>query len=227
MTPLLSVIIPVFNGEKYLSEALQSVLDQTRLPCEVWVVDDGSTDRSAELAKSFGNPIQVHRQENHGAAAARNEGVSRSQGEYLAFLDADDRWSPSKLESQISAFQTAPDLDMVFGHAQQFLSPELGDELRKQRSVSTDILPAYLPGSMMVKRESFFKVGGFTKGIELAEVVDWYLRAKEKGLKSRLLPEVVLQRRIHQTNQGIQKKQFQNEYLHVLKASLDRRRIKQ
>lgn len=99
--PTVSVIIPVYNGERFLAEAIRSALDQTLSPAEIIVIDDGSTDASAEVARGFGPPVRVLAQANLGPAAARNLGVAHAAGDLLAFLDADDLWMPEKLAYQV------------------------------------------------------------------------------------------------------------------------------
>jgi glycosyltransferase involved in cell wall biosynthesis len=104
----ISVVIPCFNGERYVREAIRSALEQTLPPVEILVVDDASTDRSVEVASSVGPPVRVLRQRrNQGAAAARNLGIRAARGSWIAFLDADDRWSKDKLERQCSALEHA------------------------------------------------------------------------------------------------------------------------
>lgn len=97
-----SVIIPCYNAAPFLCETLNSVLAQTYQPLEVLVVDDGSTDESAAIADSYGPPVRVIRQENQGESVARNRGIEEAQGEWIAFLDADDVWKPEKLEKQVA-----------------------------------------------------------------------------------------------------------------------------
>src|SRR4051812_26931964 len=113
--PLISVIIGVFNGEPYLREAIESVLAQTYSPVELIVVDDGSEDATGALATGFGRRLHYVRQPNGGMGAARNTGLSLATGDYLAFLDADDRFLPDKLERQMAVFEADPSVDMVFG----------------------------------------------------------------------------------------------------------------
>jgi glycosyltransferase involved in cell wall biosynthesis len=222
--PFISVIIPIYNAEKYLAEAINSVLAQNYHPLEIILVDDGSTDGSAEVARQFGAVAQYHYQPNSGAAAARNWGISVAQGEFLAFLDADDVWLDGKLERQMRAFADDPTLDMVFGYVQQFHSPELPDEVKQRLKIPAEIAPGQLVGAMLIKRESFQKVGFFRTDWEIGEFIDWYARAEELGLKSLMAPEVVMKRRLHKASQGTYKRQHQKEYARVLKAALDRRR---
>lgn len=122
--PKVSVIISVYNGERYLAEAIDSVLAQTYQDFELILIDDGSTDRTKEIIQSYPT-IRYFYQENQGVAAARNLGVAQSRGDYLTFLDADDLWLPEKLALQIEAFAGNPHLDIVTGHIQQFVSPEI------------------------------------------------------------------------------------------------------
>ncbi|MGQ9503351.1 MAG: glycosyltransferase family 2 protein [Thermogutta sp.] len=108
-SPRISVVIPVFNGERFLAEAIRSALAQTLPPYEILVVDDGSTDESAELAESFGPPVRVLREENRGEAAARNCGIEAARGDWIAFLDCDDVWKPEKLALQAAFFANGTD----------------------------------------------------------------------------------------------------------------------
>jgi len=107
--PLVSVVIPCYNAAPFLRETLDSVLNQTRPILEVIVVDDGSTDDSAAIADSYGPPVRVIRQKNQGESVARNRGMDEAQGEWVALLDADDRWLPNKLERQVAALREGPD----------------------------------------------------------------------------------------------------------------------
>jgi len=220
----ITVILPIYNGEKYLSEAIESILMQTHRPQEIIIIDDGSIDNTAAVAESFGDAVQYHYQSNQGAGAARNNGAKLARGEFLAFLDADDLWMKDKLARQMQAFDEDPVLDMVFGHVQQFHSPELSDTVKQQIKIPVEIVPGQHVGAMLIKRESFQKVGLFRTDWEIGEFIDWYARAEELGLKSHMLPEVVMKRRLHKASQGTYKRQHQKEYVRVLKAALDRRR---
>jgi len=218
--PLVSVIIPVWNGERFLAEAIESVLKQTYAPYEVIIVDDGSTDGSAEVAKSFGALVRYHIQGKKGAATARNHGVELSRGNFIAFLDADDIWVKDKLARQMKIFLDHPELDMVLGQVRQFYSSASGVIFNEE----SEIIPGYVPGTMLIKRASFFRAGRFSTQWRVGEFIDWYLRAEEIGLKSFLLPHVVLMRRIHDANMGIRERTSRIDYVKIVKASLDRRR---
>jgi len=112
--PSVSVVIPVFNGERYLQQAIASALEQTYPPHEVVVVDDGSTDASRSIVESFGGKVICKIQQNLGPSAARNLGTEVSTGEWIAYLDADDYWLPDKLEKQISVIRRQPSVDLIY-----------------------------------------------------------------------------------------------------------------
>lgn len=220
---LISVIIPAYNGERYIAEAIESVLAQRYEHIEIIVVNDGSTDRTEKVLRSYAN-VQYLYQPRKGASAARNSGIKSSSGNFLAFLDADDFWIKDKLKMQLSMFREKPDLDMVFGHVEQFYSPELEESLRGRIHLAAGIMPGYVPGAMLIKKAAFLSVGFFDDGFRIGEFIDWYIRAVDYGLKSFLAPEVVLKRRIHDANTGIKERDYRKGYLRALKSSLDRRR---
>jgi glycosyltransferase involved in cell wall biosynthesis len=221
---LVSVIIPVYNCESYLEEAIKSVLSQTYRPVETVVIDDGSTDSSTEIAKSFVPHVQYYYQPNSGLGAARNLGVKKARGTYVAFLDADDIWLKDKLASQMAAIKSDPEIDMIFGHVRQFLSTEAEDRIRDEESLNTEIMSGYVAGTMLIKKEAFLRVGPFATDWRVGEFIDWYLKAKEHGLKNFLIPAVVMKRRVHDKNMGIRERKHQKDYVRILKTSLDRRR---
>ncbi len=222
--PLVSVVITVFNGEEYLREAIESVLGQTYRSFELIVVDDGSTDNSGAIAKSFASQLRYFYQDNSGQGAALNRGIELSGGCFLSFLDADDLWTEDKLMHQVAAFDNNPDVDMVFGQVEQFYSSELDENQRKRIRIPAKIMRGFFKGSMLIKRDSFFRVGTFDTRWKLGDFIDWYLRAMEKGLRSVMLNEVVMLRRIHADNMGIRERKLRPEFVRILKASLDRRR---
>ena len=224
ISPLVDVIIPVYNGERYLAQAIESALAQTYRPVQVVVVDDGSTDSSLQVAQQFSESISYCTQPNSGIASARNRGIDLARGEFLAFLDADDVWLNDKLARQMAVFHRDPELDMVFGQISQFASPELEEVVKRKLRVPIEPMPGYSAGTMLIKRASFLRVGLFETTWEIGEFVDWYAKAIEKGLRSAILAEVVTRRRLHDSNQGVRKRDSRMDYVRVLKAALDRRR---
>jgi glycosyltransferase involved in cell wall biosynthesis len=218
-----SVIIAVRNGERFLGEALGSVLDQTRPPEEAIVIDDGSTDGTSRVVGEFPS-VRYHRQSHAGQATALNRGVAMATGVFLAFLDADDLWCERKLQWQLAAFEEDPALEVVFGHAEQFLDRERGGGWREDPDRERPRHPAHLPGAMLIRRDAFHRVGSFDPRWSVGGVVDWYARARECQLRERMLSQTVLRRRIHDRNVGILQRHQREDYLRVVKAALDRRR---
>jgi glycosyltransferase involved in cell wall biosynthesis len=192
---------------------------------EIIVVDDGSTDGTRSIVQSRETVTCIH-QSRRGAAAARNTGVKHSRGELLAFLDADDLWMPDKTEKQMSWFAGDCALDMVFGHVEQFYSAELEESLKSKIKIVEAVMPGYVPGTMLIKKDAFLKVGYFNPDVKVGEFIEWYLRAQDSGLQCVMLPDVVLKRRIHNANTGIRERDARKDYLRILKASLDRKRKK-
>jgi len=224
--PLVSVIIPVYKGERFIAEAIESVEKQSYKPYEIIVVykphkkinvNDGSTDSTLEIINKYGSVKCIY-QHNSGLSAALNQGLALATGDYFAFLDADDIWVGDKLIHQIEAFRSNPELDIVFGHHVRFYHREgsSGEENKP--------LPALLKPAMLIKRESFYRVGLFDESLRMGDFLDWYKRALEKELNIFIVPEVVFRRRIHKKNMTLQKKDVITDYFKVLKASLDRQR---
>lgn len=224
MKPTIGVVIPVYNGERYLAEAIESVLAQRYRPLQVLAVDDGSTDRSAAVVRRFGGAIRYVNQPHGGAGSARNRGVGLLTTEYLAFLDQDDLWMPDKLVVQSAALLEDPSVDMVFGQVEQFRSPDWHDPAGHGLYCPSGPRPGYLPSAMLVRRASFLGVGPFQSSWRVGEWAEWYIRARDGGASQVLLPQVVARRRIHGGNQGLIARAAAAEYARILKRALDRRR---
>src|SRR5262245_53942203 len=224
--PLISCIVPVFNGERYIQEALESILAQTYRPLEIIVADDGSTDGTAEIVSTFGYHVRYLKQNNAGTAAARNLGIGAAFGEFIAFLDADDLWHPEKLSRQTARFAARPELSYCVTHVQNFWIPELRAEAEQFREHRiSKPLPGYVTSTLLVRREFFDAVGPFKPGFDYADDTDWFLRAEARGGVKEVLADVLLSRRLHDSNLSrLKAPNSRDEYLHVLKTTLDRRR---
>jgi glycosyltransferase involved in cell wall biosynthesis len=223
---LVSVIIPVFNAERYVEEAIRSVLSQTYAAVELICVNDRSTDGSLSVLESFGPEITlINNEENCGTAESRNQGIRIARGEFLAFIDNDDIWEDNKLEVQMRQFQASLNLDVSLTYMQCFISPELGGEIRPLRYCPPDPLPGYIPSTMVVKKTSFEKVGYFDSRWKNGESFDWIVRANEAGLRFGIIDHILVKRRIHENNKGIAASSTsRRDYLRILRESLDRRR---
>jgi len=224
--PTISVIIPAYNCQSYIAEAIESVLHQTYAVSELIVLDDGSTDRTSEIAQQFSR-VQCVSQVHAGAGPARNRGAALAQGALLAFLDADDRWALYKLERQVETLRQQPDLDMVFGCVQQLhAGAEWEEGTAKPESRVKQLMPGFIAGTMLIRRETFYRVGEFRAEWKVGEFIDWYGRATDLGLRSMCLPDLLLWRRVHDTNLGIVERASASDYAKVIKACLDRRRAR-
>ncbi len=203
MKELISVIIPSYNAAAYVGEAIDSVLAQAYDNIELILVDDGSTDHTAEVARQYADSLRYIYQENGGIGAARNTGVRASSGNLLAFLDADDIWVANKLVLQLAAFARQPELDVVYGHARQFYSPEVSEEFKNQKGYAKEVMPATLSTAMLIKRDSFLRVGYYQEGDWIVDQ-QWYLESQEAGVHQLVLDDILYLRRIHENNHSIQ-----------------------
>jgi glycosyltransferase involved in cell wall biosynthesis len=221
------VVIPVRDGERYLAEALDSVLSQTHAPYDVVVVDDGSADRTVAVVGRYAPYVRCISQAAAGIGDARNRGVAEVHGELLAFLDGDDVWPTDRLEHQVGAFLESPRPDLVFGHIEQFVSPELSAAARAELVCPDRPHRAFLANTMLVPRAVWDRVGPFSTAAVRSEFLDWLLRARELRLREVMLDDTVLRRRLHAANHGRVKHEVTGEYALTLKRALDRRRAPQ
>ena len=213
--PLVSVIVPVFNGARFVREALDSILNQTYQPVEIIVVDDGSNDATAEVLDEFGPRVRRVSQAHSGQSVARNRGVELATGRYLAFLDADDLWPAEKLAAQVTILEEDPECDLLFGHAAQF---------RQNGGGESEPMPGHVPGTLMARRDVWMRVGPLRSDVRVGEFLDWMLRARQQGMHERMDGRMWLRRRIHEDNLGVRERDARGDYLRLLKDAMDRRR---
>jgi glycosyltransferase involved in cell wall biosynthesis len=224
---LVSVLIPVYNGQAYLGEAIESVLAQSYRPIEIVVVDDGSDDASGEVARSYGEAVRYDRQPRRGNGAARNRAVALATGDLLTFLDADDRLLPGALERLAGRLEDDPSLQAVYGHVREFISPDVDAEALARLRPPIARIAGRLPTNMLMRRDAFARVGQFATNLRVGVTVDWSARAEELGMATALLDDVLFERRLHASNNGIREQEHRSHYLQVVKAALDRRRALQ
>jgi glycosyltransferase involved in cell wall biosynthesis len=224
-SPLVSVIISVYNGEQHIAETIESIINQNYSNIEIIIIDDGSTDGSREVTQRYVPPLLYHHQPNSGIAAAWNRGIELAKGDFIAFNGADDLWAKNKIQQQMDAFIMDSTLDIVFSHVKQFHSPELSAEEKQKIWCPDELMPGVSAGTMLIKRESFYRVGLFNTKWRRGIFNDWYLRATELGLQTHMLPDLLMWRRLHRTNHGIVNRDKSIDYVRMLKASLDRRRM--
>jgi glycosyltransferase involved in cell wall biosynthesis len=222
--PTVTAAIPVRDGEAYLAEAIESVLAQSR-PCDqVVVVDNGSSDRSAEIAAGFASAVEVVHEPRPGIGTARNAALRAARGDLVAFLDADDLWEPEKTALQLAAFEAEPRLQLVFGHVRQFVSPDLSEADAEALLVPPDPQPGLYIGAMMARRRAVDAIGPWSEDVRVSDGLAFLLRAKELGLGQAMLAETITLRRLHGGNHSIHNRDQRTEFARHLKRSLDRRR---
>ncbi len=220
----ISVIVPCYDTRRYLGEALESALAQRPAPAEVIVVDDGSTDGSPEIAESFGERVRCHRTSHRGISPARNTGLALARGALVAFLDADDVWTTDSLACRLEALEAGNRPECAAGLVEQFVSPELPDDVRQALACPPGTSRGRLAGALLVRREVFERVGSFEETLRVGETLDWVARADAAGVVTCTVERVVLRRRLHDANTGTRERDLRADYLRVLKGSLDRRR---
>ena len=222
----ITVVVPVYNGARYLAEAVESVWRQTCPPGRVILVDDGSTDETPEVAtmlcRNAPLPTDAVRQENGGPSAAINRGAAMCGSAALALHAADDIWVPEKIAWQMQALNEGADL--VFGHMQNFISPELDAETAASLRCPPDPMPGHNAATLLTRLETFRRVGPLDERFRIGEFFEWYGRANDLGLITTMLPQVVTMRRLHGRNHSLSRKTDAVGYAHVIKAMLDRRR---
>jgi glycosyltransferase involved in cell wall biosynthesis len=204
LNPLVSVIIPCYNGETFLEETITSALVQTYHNVEVIVIDDGSTDGSAAIAQKF--PVRYIPQKNRGLTPTRNRGIRESRGSYIVFLDADDRLRPDAIEAGLRAFAENPVCAMTVGD-HLFVSHD-GSHLSdsNKQCLPNSHYEALLRSnfvemisSVLFRKSALEKVGGFDTGLRVAEDYDLYLRiARDNPICCH--SSVIAEYRLHQTN---------------------------
>jgi glycosyltransferase involved in cell wall biosynthesis len=226
--PLVSCIVPVFNGEATLHETLASIRAQTYDRTEIFVVDDGSTDGTQSIARTFGQQVHYVWQRNAGPTAARNTGIRSSRGELVAFLDSDDQWHPEKLARQIARFQSRPALDVSLTLIQNYWDEELREEAdRMSGHFRSQPLPGYTSVTLLARRAAFDRVGLYDETIKHGGDADWFARAEESGVRIELVEEVLVYRRLHSGNRSrVWSDRSQEEVLRLMKSIVDRRRSK-
>lgn len=221
-----SVVVPAYNAERYLAEALRSILAQTAGRMEIIVVDDGSTDGTRAAAAHFAAqgvkclPAPVRR----GIGAARNFGIAAASGDYLAFLDADDLWPRDRTAVLGRALTAQGGRCIALGQAEQFICPMLSAEQRARLRLPPAPAAGYLAGGILLRRADFLQVGLFDEALTLGEFIDWFGRARGAGLAEIVVPDIVLRRRIHGDNQTLRHRASASDYLEVVRRELARKR---
>ncbi len=221
--PLVSIIMPVYNGARYLAESLASAEAQTYPHFEIVVINDGSKDASGEIAQTFPR-VRYWEQENRGIALARNRAINLARGELLAFLDHDDLWAPTKLELQVAYMQAHPEAALVMCRERLFFSDGFTSPIwLNHRLMRSDHL-GLVPGTWLVKKEVFLQVGEMDPRFRISDDVDWFLRFRDRGYEYGVVEETLLFKRLHGANASFQIELAVEEILASFRASIHRKR---
>lgn len=209
MTGQVSVVIPTFNCGRFIALAVESALGQTVRPAEVIVIDDGSTDDTEAVVGGFGDKIKYIKQANAGVSAARNRGVAESSSEFIAFLDADDIWGPTKLEKQLKVIKSDAEIGLVHCGMREFDS-ETGETIKEHLDgmsgwVADRILLFERPviigygGTILIRRRAHFDAGGFDPNLIVGEDMDYCYRIASL-FKVGFVREILVDYRMHEKN---------------------------
>lgn len=198
-SPRVSCIVPVWNGERYVAAAIESILSQDRVPDEIVIVDDGSTDDTPAILESFGAALRVVRIDNGGAPRALNVGIAASTGDVLTFCDADDLLASGAIALRLPVLVDEA-IDAVFGSVEQFLSPDLPPDPASRIRFASGPRRAELSGTMLCRRSVFARFGPFDERRRAGHFVAWFASARRAGIRTTTIDDVVLRRRLHETN---------------------------
>jgi glycosyltransferase involved in cell wall biosynthesis len=221
---LVSVIMVVRNGEPYFNAAMESVLSQDYRPIEILVIDGQSTDKTAEIARSY-PLVRYLYQEKTGLAEARNMGIGAARGEYIAFLDCDDLWSPGKLKAQVAYLQQHPQVEAVVSLVKVFLEPGTIRRPGFNRQAFEGKQVGYTPSALLARKVLFQEFGVFNNHYLLGCDADWFARALDTGVILSVLQAVLVHKRIHDGNLSGNLKLSRSETLRFLRESLRRKRV--
>ena len=193
-----AVIIPTFNGSAFLKEAIRSVQRQSFPVREILVVDDASSDNSADIAEGLGcRCIRMPR--NHGVAAARNIGITLASSEFVAFLDQDDRWKPNKVLEQVGYMSEHPELQFTLTHLQHFLDCDVVPAWAKEDWFYHPA-PGFTPSTLVARKAAFLSLGMFRTDGNSASDANWIVRAQHLDVPFDMLSQTNVERRIHSGN---------------------------
>jgi len=200
--PFITVVIPVFNGERYIADAIDSVLRQTCGMYEIIVADDGSTDQTCSVVQRYGPIVRYEYQQNAGPAAARNRGIGLAKGDFVAFLNADDLWHPRKCAIQIARLSEQSSLVGCAAHVENFIADDadIGIGARINPFIRQTLVTH--GSTLLVRRSLFDAVGALNTEYRHRDLQDLLVRAEDLGLRTEILPDVLAQRRIHSSNRS-------------------------
>ena len=221
--PLVSVVMAVRNGERFLRAAIESVLAQQWQPLEIVLVDGHSTDRTAEIAREY-SAVRYIAQNDRGVAEAYNVGIAAAEGEFIAFLSHDDLWTPDKLSSQMAYLIDHPEARYVVGQVKFFLEPGYAIPPGFRPQLLEAELVAYIMETLLARRSVFARVGSFDQQLTSGEDVDRFSRAKDQKVVHGIIERVLVHKRVHDANVSLTDSATNQILLKVLRQSIARKR---
>lgn len=222
--PLISVVMPAYNAEAFIADAVASILAQNYQPLEVIVIDDGSTDNTAAIVASFGGTVHLHRQANAGPPVARNRGLDLASGEFVSFLDADDLFEPDMVARQLPRLRANSAVDIVLGQLRHFEKTSAATGLLHGAIAPSDDQLTMQLSCGLFRRAVFESVGRFDPGLWQCDDWDWFMRARELGVGMLLHRDVVVNHRLHGANITRDRAAVSRYQAMAFKLSLQRRR---
>jgi glycosyltransferase involved in cell wall biosynthesis len=222
--PFVSVIIPAYNCAQFLPDAVRCIQKQEHRALEIVIVDDGSTDDTAAVARSFGEKVICISQANGGPAKARNTGLEAARGEIISFLDADDLWPDGSLAILLSHLAEEPSIDVVLGQTQAMVLKEATADAPAHFELFGEPWHCPLVGCGAYRRSILDTVGFFDTTLAQSEDLDWFLRMRERGVPTMRINDVTLMYRLHEANLTHGAGPEARNMLLAIKRSLDRRR---
>ncbi|MEA2685467.1 MAG: hypothetical protein QOE93_662 [Actinomycetota bacterium] len=198
-----SVLMTVRDGARYLDAAIRSVLDQTVAPAEVVVVDDGSTDGTLDVLRTFGTAVTVVSQPRTGMAAGLNRALRHARHDVVGYLDADDLWEPDAIECRLARMGAPDRPEAVGGATVQFVSPDLSPTDAARFGIDGAPVRGALLGALLFRRPTLDRLRPLNESVQRAPTMDWMARARTLGLVVTWIEPVVLRRRIHTSNMSI------------------------
>ena len=223
--PVVSVVIPLHDGERFLAAAIESALAQEGAELDVIVVDDGSRDSGPEIARSYAG-VKVLSQPQRGVAAARNRAVRAARGEFIGFLDQDDEWVEGRVQRQVAYLRDHLEAEVVLGHTTHVIEPgtNVPPWCIPKLPGSDEHFPACMLGPILARREAFERVGLFDESYLVGSDSDWLLRVRDTGGEMHVVEDVVLRYRLHGENASYDLPVMKAEGMRVLRESIRRKK---
>lgn len=223
--PLVSVVLAVKNGERFLGQAIESVLAQDYRPIELIVVDGQSVDDTARIANSFNQVRYIYENGVPGVSHGRNLGIDAAQGEFIAFNSHDDLWVPNKLTVQVKHLLEHPEIQYSITRLRFFLERgcRMPTGFRRELFVGDHV--GRIPETMLARKGLFDVIGQFDPSLRLSEDVDWFARAEDHDVPMAIIQQVSVHKRVHDTNMSLNASPGYRDLLRALRRSIGRKSV--